>query len=260
MSNRWWYRRQRYLSLPVAVMVSAAAALSACGAGTSSAHHSESVRTAVRTSASVFSVDLDAGSLHLVRGPSGLLSLRGTASYRGGRAPTISWQGTGGSMFLHPVCHSRDGDCGYNFIISVPVSTTVVAGVDAGDIWARGLAGTLQLDALAGDVTLTGLSGSLRVTGGSGNITAAGLRSAASDFAEGAGNVTLGFTAAPRHLAAKVGSGNVGVTVPPSFSYHVLTSDESGDVVSGITDDPSSPRVISLSVGTGNIFLNHLQG
>ncbi len=58
----------------------------------------------------------------------------------------------------------------------------------------------------------------------------------------------------------KASTGDVGVMVPRSFSYHVSTSDELGSVSSGITDDPSSPRVVSLSVGTGNVFLNQFGG
>jgi hypothetical protein len=253
-------RSQQYRPLNLAVLMAAAAALSACGTATSSAEHSESVSTTMRTSTGMLSIDVEAGSLHFVPGPSGLLSLRGTVTYRGGRPPGISWQGAGRSVSLRSVCHSRDGDCGYSYVVSVPVSTTVVADVYAGDIWAKGLAGTLQLRALAGDVTLTDLSGPLYVTGGSGNITAVGLRSASSNVEEGEGNVSLRFAAAPSHLVAKTGTGDVGVIVPPSFSYHVLTSDQLGNVASGISDDVSSPRVISLSVGTGNIDLNQFQG
>ena len=254
------YRKQRRLSLSVAFLIAAAGSLSGCGAATSSAHRTESVHMAIRTSAGVFSVNVEAGSLRLIPGRSGLLSLRGTVTYRGGLPPSISWQGSGGNVLLRSMCHSRDGECGYNYVISVPAATTVVADVIAGNVRATGLEGTLRLTAAAGNVTLDGVSGALHVTGGSGNITAAGLRSASSDVKEGAGNVTLGFTAAPSHLVVKAGAGNVSVVVPRSFNYHVLTSDQLGNVSSGITDDPSSARVISLSVGTGNISLDDVEG
>ena len=254
------YRRQQRLSLSVVFLIAAAGTLSGCGAATSSAHHTESVHTTTRTSAGVFNVNVEAGSLHVIPGRSGLLSLRGTITYRGSRPPSISWQGDAGNVLLRSICHSRDGDCGYNYVISVPAATTVVADVIAGDLWARGLTGTLRLNAAAGNVTLDSVSGALHLTGGSGNITAAGLRSASSDIRKGAGNVTLGFTAAPSHLVVKAATGNVSVVVPRSFNYHVLTSDQLGDVSSGIPDDPSSAREISLSVGTGNIFLNEVEG
>jgi DUF4097 and DUF4098 domain-containing protein YvlB len=135
-----------------------------------------------------------------------------------------------------------------------------VADVTAGDIWAKGLAGPLGLNTTAGNVTLAGLSGALHVITGSGNVTAVDLRSATTNVEEGTGNVALRFSAAPVSLVAKASTGNVGVTVPPSFSYHVSTSDRLGDISSGITDDPSSPREISLSVGTGNLFLNQFSG
>ena len=260
LAPRTGYSSRHLSSLPMAVLVATAAALSGCAIAASSARHSENVHTAITTSTSALIVDVGAGSLHLVPGPSGSISLRGTVTYRGDRSPDISWQRGTGGVFLRSVCQSRDGDCGYNYVISVPVSTTIVAVVDAGDIWAKGLVGRMQLNAPAGNVTLSGLSGPLHVTGGSGNIAAAGLQSAGSDFSEGAGNVTLEFAAAPRHLVANAATGNVGVTVPTSFSYHVVTHDQMGNVFSSVSDHASSSRVISLSVGTGNIFLNQPQG
>jgi hypothetical protein len=192
------------------------AAVSGCGAHMSSTIHSESVHMAVTDSSGVFSVRVDAGDVHLVAGPSERVSLKGTVTYRGGRPPSILWEHAGNKISLRSICHSRHGDCGYNYTILVPASMTVLADDTAGDIWAKGLAGSLGLNTTAG-------------------------------------NVTLGFTSAPIHLVVKASIGNVGVTVPASFSYHMSTSDQLGDVSSGLADDPSSPRAISLSVGTGNI-------
>jgi len=253
-------RGRHRLSLPVVLVTAGAAALSGCGTATSSANHSETVSTATRTTTRAFSVTVEAGSLRLIPGPAGLVSMRGTVAYRGGQPPSISWQSSGGKVLLSSVCHSRGGDCDYSYTISVPVSTMVHANVMAGDIWASGLAGTLDLNAPAGNVTLAEVSGPVRVTGGSGNVTGAGLRSSNSDVELGTGNVTLGFTAAPSRLAAGTGTGNVAVMVPPAFRYHVVTSDQLGNVSLGIADDPSSPRVVSLSVGTGNLFLNESGG
>lgn len=162
-------------------------------------------------------------------------------------------------VWLHSVCGSRDGDCRYDYTIFVPMST-VFANDAAGDIWAKGLAGSLGVNAAAGNTTLAGISGPLRVTTGAGNVVAAGLRSATTDVEEGNGNVTLGFTAAPVDLTVRASTGNVSIVVPRSFSYRVSTSDQLGEVSSSIADDPSSPRVISLSVGTGNVFGNQFSG
>jgi Toastrack DUF4097 len=235
-------------------------ALSGCGAGLSSANHSKGVHMFVTMRSGVFSVTVDAGSLHLISGPSGRVSLRGAVTYRGGRTPRISWEHTGNEVWLHSVCGSRDGDCRYDYTIFVPMSTTVFANDAAGDIWAKGLAGSLGVNAAAGNVTLAGISGPLRVTIGAGNVVAAGLRSATTDVEEGTGNVTLGFTAAPVDLTVRASTGNVSVVVPRSFSYRVSTSDQLGEVSSSVADDPSSSRAMSLSVGTGNIFVNQFSG
>ncbi len=251
---------RRHSCVPLVALLVAASALSGCGATTSNAHDTEHLRTSVMTTSGEFTVSIDAGTLHLIPGPSERVSLHGIATYRGGRPPSVFWQDSGKQVSLRSVCLSRGGDCGYNYTISLPVPITVVADVAAGDISAKGLAGPLRLSATAGNVTLASVSGALDVTTGSGDVTGAGLRSRSTNIWEGTGNVTLGFTAAPWQLVVKASTGDVGVTVPRSFSYHVSTSDELGDVSSGITDDPSSPRVVSLSVGTGNVFLNQFGG
>jgi Putative adhesin len=252
-------RKKRLLS-PAAAMLTAAVAMSGCGAGTSSSsRHTESVHTSVATGTPAFTIGVSAGGLHLVPGPIGRVSLEGTVTYRGRRAPSLSWQDNGKMLSLRSVCHSQDGDCGYNYTLSVPVPMRIVAGVSAGDILARGLAGSLRLSTTAGDVTLSALSGALEVTSGAGDVTAADLRASSTDIDEGTGDVALNFTATPSHLLIKDSTGDVDVVVPDSSHYHVSMSDHLGKVSDGVTDDPSSPRVISVSVGIGDVSLEYME-
>ena len=88
------------------------------------------------------------------------------------------------------------------------------------------------------------------------------MRERSTDVTEGAGNIYLEFTRDPSSLFVKDSTGNVDVAVPGSGHYHVLTSDSLGNVSSNVSsaiqDDPSSPEIISLSVGTGNVWLTYL--
>jgi hypothetical protein len=245
-------------SVAVAATLMVTAALSGCGAGTSgSSRQTEHLGASVITKAPTFTVSVSAGELHLVPGRSGRVSLKGTATYRGGRPPSLSWEDNGKQLSLRSVCHSRNGDCGYDYTLYVPVSTKVVAGVTAGDISASGLSGPLQLNATAGNVTLTGLSGHLEVNSLAGNVTAADLSPAWADVEEGTGNVALRFTAPPSYVHVKAFTGNIDVVVPRPSGYHVSTSDHLGNVSVGIVDNRASTRVMTLSVETGNISVQY---
>jgi hypothetical protein len=248
--------RLRSQGLLAAALVLAAVTVSSCSPGTS-ASHSESVREVVKTNASLFTVDVSAGSLRLAPGPAGHVSLQGTVTYRGDQRPTLLWENTSAQLSLRSICHSRDQRCQYDYTFTVPVSTRVAASVTAGDLSARGLTGPLQLGSTAGDVTLSRLSGPINVSSTAGNVTASDLRERSTYISEGAGNVSLGFTAAPSRLFVKDSTGNVDVVVPNFARYHVSTSDNLGNVSTNVPDDTSSPDTISLSVGTGNVLLNY---
>ena len=119
-------------------LVLAAVAMSGCSSGTSTPQQSESVHDVVKTNAPSFTVDVSAGSLHLVPGPSGRISLQGTVSYRGDQRPTLGWQNGSTQLSFHSVCHSKDQRCRYDYTFTVPVSARVAASVTAGDVSARG--------------------------------------------------------------------------------------------------------------------------
>jgi DUF4097 and DUF4098 domain-containing protein YvlB len=154
------------------------------------------------------------------------------------------------------VCPSPQADCGYNYTLTVPAPMSVTASNTAGDISATNLDGPTQFTALAGNISLTGLSGPLQVTDEAGNVMATTLRSGASDITAGAGNVSVTFTAAPSQVSVHDSTGNIIAAVPTSASYHVVISVQYGLSSSRVADDPTSPRVIALSVGMGNVSLH----
>jgi hypothetical protein len=250
-------RPRARLDLLVAASLLAAVTLSSCGASTSNAQHSESVHESVKTDAALLAVTISAGNIHLVPGPAGHVTLQGTVTYRGDRRPSLWWEKSSTRLALHSVCRSEDQSCGYNYTFALPASTRVAASTNAGDMSAEGLTGPLKLGSAAGNVTLDHLSGATNVTDAAGNVTATHLREGSTDISEGGGNVYAEFTAAPSRVFIKDSTGNVDVLVPGSCRYHVSTTDTLGNVVTSIQDDPTSHRVISLSVGTGNVSLNY---
>jgi len=108
-------------------------------------------------------------------------------------------------------------------------------------------------------ILLAGLSGPLKVTDEAGNVVAGDLRSGATDVTERTGNVSLTFLTAPAQVSVRNSTGNITAAVPTSASYHVVISVRYGLSASRVGDDPTSPRVISLSVGMGNVSLDQAQ-
>ena len=85
---------------------------------------------------------------------------------------------------------------------------------------------------------------------------------AAVSAAVGAGSLRLEFTQPPRHVIASVGTGTVTVSVPDSARYRVVaTTGQFGSryVRQGLVSR-SSPRLITLSAGTGTVRLTGSPG
>lgn len=246
-------------TLIVGSALSAALPAAACSSGSpvspSAGQKVQHVDRAVRTEATAFTVAIPAGQLQLIAGPPGLVSLRGTVTYRGGQAPTLAWPDDITGLSLVSTCHSSQGGCGYNYTLAVPPAMAVTASNGAGNVSAGELAGTLRLTVGAGQVTLTRLSGTLSVTDSAGNVTATAMTSAITDVTVKAGNVSLQYDAAPQRLTVRDSTGNVTASVPRTASYHVDVSARTGVVSNRVPDDPTSQRTISLSVGAGNASL-----
>ena len=129
----------------------------------SSSQKVTSVHKVVSAGSASFVVAIPDGRLDFVPGSPGQVSLQGTVTYRGDRAPTLLWQEGTAGLSLLSICHSVNKDCGYDYTFAVPLSMAVTATNTAGDLSVRGLTGSAQLVALAGDVTLADLSGTINV-------------------------------------------------------------------------------------------------
>lgn len=253
------HRRARTCSALGAVVVASALG---CGCrGTLAALSQTSVQAdePVSTSATSFDVAIPAGSLVLQNGSAGRISLRGTVTYRGSERPAPAWRRTGTAVSLISSCPGDDNDCGYNYTLRVPKAMSTVVTNTAGGITVRGLGGTTEVNSPAGNVSLSQLTGSLTVSAGAGNVAARDVGSEAVDITDSAGNVVLMFKLPPTTVRVRVSTGNVVVGLPGSARYRVMTSDQLGTVTGSVPDSPSG-RLISLGVGTGNIFLVSTNG
>ena len=239
----------------VAVTLTTSLSLTACSLTPSQTV--QEVNKSVTTDASSFTVAIRAGRLVVVAGVPGMVSLRGTVTYKGAQAPMLLWQSSGTSLALRSVCHSVHNDCSYEYTLALPSVMGIAASNAAGDVSVADLNGPVQVSASAGNVSLAGLSGRVTLTDNAGNVTAQAIKGDVADVTIGAGNATLGYVTPPSHLFVQDSTGNIAATVPNSSSYHVVTNIRTGSSLNDVPDDPSSLNTISLSVEVGNVSLHY---
>ncbi|MEU6999258.1 DUF4097 family beta strand repeat-containing protein [Nonomuraea sp. NPDC046570] len=156
---------------------------------------------------------------------------------------TLYWRGDkpktehpvdGDTLTLRYKCEQRNwGSCGVNYRVEVP----------------KGL--KVKTDTGSGNLTLRDLSGELEATTGSGDIEANGLAGKKAYAETGSGGAELKYAAVPDSVEVETGSGDVTVRLPQG-SYDVTTETGSGDTSVKVTDDPKSPRKVSLKTGSGD--------
>ncbi|MFD1366737.1 DUF4097 family beta strand repeat-containing protein [Actinoplanes sichuanensis] len=183
------------------------------------------------------------------------------------------WGGTdpGGSYTLTGGVLTLDGDCGrdcrVDFVVTTPAGTAVKGELRSGDVMLRGI-GAVDLKLTSGDVMVenaTGpvkvrtTSGDLNVNGGSainlesnsGNLSVMDVTGPVTAKAS-SGDLTLKLSAAAS-VTASVNSGDIDLMVPAG-DYRVRAMSGSGDRnIIGITDDPTSDKVLELRTGGGDL-------
>ena len=206
-------------------------------------------------------------------GASDQISVNGTL--RGSLArPTFGWRSSAAGLTLHSHCWSWAGWCSLGYSVTAPAGLPLTVTDGAGDLNASGfgghvtlssgggditasrLSGAVELSSGAGDITASGLDGSVRLSDGSGNIYVTGL--AVTDVVgdDGSGDITLTFTRVPRLVNVTGESGNITLVLPPGpTAYQVDAHASSGNTSVSVKTSPSSPYVITVSDGTGNITI-----
>jgi hypothetical protein len=168
-------------------------------------------------------------------------------------------------------------NCQVEAAASVPSSTAVSVTGNGGNVWVSGITAPVAASTGGGDLTLNAVTGTLDLTTDGGNVEGTALAAPDVTVNTGGGNVDLMLSTVPKDLQVNSGGGNVTVEVPPgSTRYHLELDGGCGnpdagsavpssagsapsswceDVSSSVPDDPSSPNVIVISSGGGQITI-----
>ncbi|MEO6999376.1 MAG: DUF4097 family beta strand repeat-containing protein [Terracoccus sp.] len=150
-----------------------------------------------------------------------------------------TWQGNTLVIDADPGCGPLVFGCSVDYTIRVPDGTTVA--IDTG----------------SGDLKLGGTLGAVDVKSGSGDIKAKQLQAADIAARTGSGDIDLGLSESPNQLTVKTGSGDVDVTVPSAETYTVVVQSGSGDDHVTVKTDPTSPRKVQITTGSGDVKLGY---
>ncbi|WP_375003536.1 DUF4097 family beta strand repeat-containing protein [Aeromicrobium sp. CTD01-1L150] len=130
--------------------------------------------------------------------------------------------------------------CRIDYRAEVPATAALALTTTTGDI---------GIDAVAGDVELAATTGSIGGTA----LEADWVSTQATT-----GSIDLGFSTAPRQIAAEVTTGHIVVTVPDDGTrYHVTGETGTGQREIQIATDPRSDRVINVSTTTGDVTVRY---
>ena len=223
---------------------------------------SRDVETVHTTYRRVQSVRLDTGSgdVSVVQGARGTpvrVTARITRSFH---TPERIDRVRAGVLTLGGNCGGWLGDCGVDYDVTVPPGTRVDADVGSGDVRLAGLrtGRPIVVRGGSGDLELRDVSApAVDLHVGSGNIAADLRRSPLVTVELGSGDLALALEGTPERVQASTGSGDVEVTVPAAPSYRIDTDTGSGDVTvdEALVHDDRSPRLLSVSTGSGDVDL-----
>lgn len=186
--------------------------------------------------AKTLGVQLSSGDLQVFQGPPGHVEIfRDLRWTRTKPSVTEHWNGRALDVAAQCPASGFGESCSVDYTITVPPGVSVTAVTDGGTIRADGMDGSLSLTTLSGDVFVTG------------------ARSTEVFASSDAGNVRLGFTAAPDSIQATTAAGDVRIEVPPGDSYAVHPTADSGNLRVEVSDDPSSRRSIVATSDSGNL-------
>jgi hypothetical protein len=220
----------------------------------------ETVRTTYRGVTSV-QFDTGPGDVSIVQGARGTpvrVTARITRSFT---SPEHDDRVQGRALRLTSDCRTwLNGACDVDYDVIVPPGTRVGADVGSGDVRIDGLRtrSPIVVRAGSGDLDLSDVSApELNLRVGSGNIAGDLRLSPLVSVELGSGDLALALGGTPERVRASTGSGDVELTVPAAPSYRIDTDTGSGDVTAdeALARDDRSPRLLSVSTGSGDIDL-----
>jgi DUF4097 and DUF4098 domain-containing protein YvlB len=145
------------------------------------------------------------------------------------------------------------GRCRASLLVYVPPDTPVVVDATSGDLVASGLFGNAELHTASGDVSVRRLGGRVELESASGDVDAVDLDARMVRAHTASGDVNLAFDVAPETAEAESASGDARIAVPPGDeTYRVEVDTNSGDPRIGVSEDPSSSRLLRAQTNSGD--------
>jgi hypothetical protein len=154
------------------------------------------------------------------------------------RGATTSKEVTGTSAVLTSRCPNGIdfGDsCRVDYKVTIPARVAV------------------EIEGAAGDIKLTGPVGNATVNTAAARITGTGLGAGAFKVTTTAGEVDLGFAAAPTSVEVKSNAGSITLTVPGGEKYNVAVDTTIGAQNVTVDKDPSSAHRIAVDTTVGAV-------
>ncbi|MFF5211869.1 DUF4097 family beta strand repeat-containing protein [Streptosporangium sp. NPDC000396] len=136
----------------------------------------------------------------------------------------------GGTLTLRQECPT--GNCSVDYKVEIP----------------KGL--TAKVDTGSGTITLRALTGEVNANTGSGDVEADALGGRQLVAETGSGDIEAKFAVAPDQVEIQTGSGDATVRLPQG-PYDVTADSGTGGKTVKVTNDPSSPKKISVRTGSG---------
>lgn len=193
------------------------------------------------------------GSVHVIGGASGQVSVTERISFRG-TAPDTTHRTAGGTLILDSGCPALE-TCAVSYDVSVPKAMTVRVTTSVGEIRLRSLSGQVSAHTNAGDINLAAVSGPVEATGHAGSILGSEVSSARATLRSSAGTIDVTFSAAPATVTATSDVGTVTLRVPGNVPYDVTASVGVGSVHVGVARSPASPHAITARARTGSVTI-----
>ncbi|MEU3505451.1 DUF4097 family beta strand repeat-containing protein [Streptomyces hundungensis] len=149
-------------------------------------------------------------------------------------------------------------NCQVELDLAIPAGTRLKVRSGSGEVTLRELSGPVDVESGSGPVKLTGLTGTVRAKAGSGEIRASRLASPNVTSTTGSGAMSIAFSAPPRQVTARAGSGSVTVTVPEGTRYRVGGRSGSGSrTIQDELIDTASDRSLDITTGSGSASIGH---
>lgn len=135
------------------------------------------------------------------------------------------------------------------------ISADVTVSVGSGSIELTDLSGTVDAEASSGDIDLARISGDLTAVTSSGSINADRIGSDQVDASASSGDVSVTFEDSPSTVDVQTGSGDITIEVPNDGTSYKVDAPANEDNVIDVPINSNASRVISASVGSGEITI-----